>query len=302
MPPHRVTTALSAFASGAAGGAAISIGVGGFLVAYATAHAPISVPLVGALASWQFVFLVTGLPGLLLGLLIFVVPEPARRAAPTGIKSALAPFLRRHGRFLLCHNGGFAMVQLIAFASSSWSAAYLMRVFGWKITDVGMLLGAEALLTMPSAVAMGWLVDRWFQAGRLDAHLRFYILVVPVVTLLLALAFAMPGPVLFIAFHAVATCMLPMAGIASGALQIATPGLLRGRISALFLFVNTMVGLSLGPALPGVLSDLLFDSDKMIGWGVVLTCMIAAPLAVGLLLLGREPMRRAVTENGFTSN
>ena len=70
---------------------------------------------------------------------------------------------------------------------------------------------------------------------------------------------------------------LPM-GISAAALQRIFPNQVRGVVSALYLFILNIGGLSLGPLLPGLFNDYLFHNGKMIGYSLSITMGGAAVL------------------------
>jgi len=68
---------------------------------------------------------------------------------------------------------------------------------------------------------------------------------------------------------------LPM-GTSPAALQRIFPNQVRGQVSAFFLFLLNLGGLSLGPLMPGLLDDRLFHNGKMIGASLAITIGVAA--------------------------
>jgi MFS family permease len=80
-------------------------------------------------------------------------------------------------------------------------------------------------------------------------------------------------------------------GCSYAALQLIFPNQFRGQVSALFLFVLSLGGLSLGPLLPGLLNDYVFRSEKMLGASLALTVGLAGILMWAVLLLTYRPYR-----------
>ena len=70
---------------------------------------------------------------------------------------------------------------------------------------------------------------------------------------------------------------LPM-GTSAAALQQIFPNQVRGQVSALFLFLLSLGGLTLGPLLPGFFNDHLFHNPKMIGASLAITMGVSAVL------------------------
>jgi MFS family permease len=80
--------------------------------------------------------------------------------------------------------------------------------------------------------------------------------------------------------------------VAGGAaLQLIFPNQVRAQVSALYLFILNLGGLTLGPLMPGVFADYLFQDPKMIGAGLSLTMAVASVLMLVIILATRRPYR-----------
>jgi hypothetical protein len=88
--------------------------------------------------------------------------------------------------------------------------------------------------------------------------------------------------------------LTPFVGYAAAALQIITPPQMRGRMSALYLFVISAVGLGFGPTLVAGLSDLVFRSEARLGAALASFTAICAGAAALLLTLAMRRFRDAV--------
>ena len=55
-------------------------------------------------------------------------------------------------------------------------------------------------------------------------------------------------------------------GVTAAALQIGMPANMRGQLSAIYLLVFNLVGLSLGPTAVAVFNDYVLADEAMIGW------------------------------------
>jgi len=69
------------------------------------------------------------------------------------------------------------------------------------------------------------------------------------------------------------------------------PNQMRGQVSALLLFTINIGGLMLGPFLPGFFNDYLFKDEKMVGYSLMLTVVIASLLSAALFRLSYGPYR-----------
>ena len=81
FPKERRATALSIYSSGLYIGGALSLPIGGFVVASWNKAYPVAAEAPLGLAGWQAAFLAVGLPGLLLALWVLTLREPQRGAS-----------------------------------------------------------------------------------------------------------------------------------------------------------------------------------------------------------------------------
>jgi MFS family permease len=138
----------------------------------------------------------------------------------------------------------------------------------------------------------GRLCDHWQKQGVLEAPLR--VAVVSSIGSGILFAFAMtakqPGWTLFLAAPALFFLALPI-GSSYAAIQLIFPNQVRGQVSALFLLILNMGGLSLGPLLPGLLNDYVFRNEKMIGLSVAITIGAASALMLFTIRATYRPFR-----------
>src|SRR5690606_24285597 len=80
IPRESLPRAFAILNAGVMGGMALSLVLGGVLIGLVANVAPIPVPGIGVIRNWQLVFMIVGIPGLLVSLLILItVPEPKRK-------------------------------------------------------------------------------------------------------------------------------------------------------------------------------------------------------------------------------
>lgn len=302
FPPHRLAFAMGVFGVGGILGISAALTLGGMIVAWAETVRHVDWPVLGLLKPWQLAFIVAGLPGLAAAFLIFLVPEGAgpRRAAPatvhdeSGGASGLAPFLRAHRALLACHFTGFGIIAILAYGMMAWTPVFLTRRFGLSILDAGFVLGSVgAVAGVAGMLFNGWYVDRQYARGRIDSHMRHYVLVSAVSAVAAIAAYAAAGSVaLFLVPYALVYFLQPFTGPAAAMIQILTPPRLRGRVSALFLLVMNLMGLCLGPTLIGALTDTVLRDPARVGDAIALAFLALSPLAAGVFMLGAREMRR----------
>jgi MFS family permease len=297
FPKRRLAFALSIFNIGGATGSALAVFLGGMLI---TSLSHISITPVGndPLATWQLAFLSVGLPGLVFAFAIFLVREPARvRSGPKTSGADMAElwrFVRTRRDFLSCHFVGFGCMSALGYAAMNWLPVYLMRRFDTPVAEAGALVGVIIVCSIPGGLLASAVVDRLFARGRADAHLFLYVFISLALVVIGPLAFLADSLPAFVVLMAGVMFLAAAPGTATAALQIATPPQLRGRVSAMYLFVYQMIGLGLGPSVVAAFTDYVFKDDALVGYSMAATIAIFGLAAALLFALGRRPMRRAI--------
>ncbi len=288
FPRERLGVAISVFYMGVFLGTSASLLLTGSVLD-ALAHTPIlTVPLLGAMASWRITFLIVGLPGVLFALLTRTIREPLRKnlLRTQGGETQLSlgeafTEIGRRWQSLLGISIGSIFQAVPTYALISWTPAYFQRVHGWTAGQSGRGL-AVLLLTFGCAgmYAGGRLSDYWQKRGIDEGALRVGV-VCGIGALLLPAAYLVPrveytflllGPGIFFLSLAM--------GTSAAALQRIFPNQVRGQVSALYLFLLSLGGLGLGPLLPGYFNDHLFHDPKMVGTSLAITMGASAVLMV----------------------
>lgn len=301
FPKDRLTSALAVYSTGAAVGGGLALALGGLIVGVASAAGAYQVPVLGLIQPWQMVLICTGLPGFAVALLVFLIPEPARRGRLAAVdgehgrpkRSTLAILNGQRG-FYLAHFAGFTLFAMAGAGFTSWAPTHLLRTFHLPVAQVGLALGALSLVCMTGGMLFsGYVCDRWLRRGVRDAHLRYYALMLVIYAAAgitattsrnLVLVLACIGVVKFMSF-------IP---VAAGAIQITTPNEYRGQVTATFLLAYNIVGFGLGPSLVAGLSDFVLRGENTIGPSLAILFAVLPPIVILLFVLGMKPMRRAV--------
>lgn len=295
FPKRRLTMALSVYTFGALLGSSLSLAIGGAIVQ--TAGAGAYVPFLGLVEPWRFAFLATGIPGIALAFLIFIIPEPARRGLASAAKSSWADlfaFMRARAAFFACHFTGFACMMGMSYARLSWLPEYFRRAFGWEVARIGYTLALFSFFSGVLALLLtGWLVDRMTARGITDAHMRVYVGGGLLAAVAGSACFLVDSPAIFFVLAALATIPLTMAAVAASAIQVVTPARLRGRASAVYLLFVSLSAMTIGPAVVGFFTTNVFADDAMLGTGLALTSAILGMIGTVAFALGLAPMRRA---------
>jgi MFS family permease len=302
FPKRRLGLALAVYGLGVPVGSGLAYVIGGVVVKAAMASPDLSLPLVGPLQPWQAVFLVVGLPGLLLALLTLTVREPPRSGARAEAASAagqgLIAQLRRHPRAYACHILGFSTNALFGFGAAAWMPTLFIRLHHVEVQTVGIIFGTGLVVFgISGTLFWGTLHDRIARRGRTDAALLVGMTIALLAPLFAVTAALAPRlPVATAALFAFSFVGGAWSGPAAAALQVITPNRLRGQVSALYLFGINVLGLGLGPPAVALVSDGLFQRDSALGWSIAVVGAATATVATLLFLAGRAPYRRAAAE------
>ncbi len=299
--------------------AALSVGgglaslAGASVLTWSKTRPDLSLPGFGALAAWQFAFLVVAVAGIPLALLMLTLREPARRNAlglagdaPAGFRVAFAHVKARLPAF-----GGLASmvcVMTIVAYSQGWLPAMFQRTWGWPAERYALWNGIVLLVLGPTTVnGAGWLSDRLYARGHRDAPLLLVLAGLAILVPTAAIAPLLPSGGAAFAMLAVNTIGIAMlSATAPTALLNITPGEIRGQVIALYYIVISLAGLLLGPTTIGLLTDNVFGSGGIRYAAALLPLLFGVPvlLTVGAIRrhyraeLDRLALGRTAQTNG----
>ena len=301
FPKDKMGRAIGIYQSGAFFGIGIAFLIGGFVIRLVSDTESIAVPLIGSVSQWQLVFLVVGLPGLLVALLMFAVKEPVRRGKLPGHDDGipLGKVLRYAGhnwRIFLLHFAGFSLLAVPITNIVTWAPAYFSRSLGYTPPEAALTLGTILLVLSPAGVYCGgWLADRLQQRGYADAPLRVGI---GAALLLLPLSFlstTVTNPNLaLILFCPFIFCASLSIAVAPAALQLVAPNQMRAQISATWMLVMNLITATVGPTGLGFITVWVFADAQAVGYSMALVNCVCMPLAALALWRGLKPFRIAM--------
>jgi len=300
VPPRHLGRALGVFSSGVYLGAGLAYLLGGAAVDWLGRLPPVVLPGVGELEPWQATFVLVGLPPVVLAALAATMHEPARklkaRPASGGSRADFGAFWRSTRAPLLAHIGGFTCLVLVFNAMNGWAPTLLIRIHGLSAGEAGMGLGAIIVVCGGGGiVAGGALMDRWRARGLADAPMRVGILSALGVAPFAAAAPLMPRADLVLAALAPFMFFSSLAfGAAAAGLQMIAPNRVRGRVSAVYLFVNNLIGIGLGSVGIALLTDYVFEDEMALGSSMAIGTGLPALIGAALLFGGLRPFREAV--------
>lgn len=297
FPPRRMALAVGVLAAGAAVGAAAAYGVGGAVVQFAE-----SLGGFGGMRPWQMVFVMVGLPGVLLAPLVFIIPGrkrriPAAAKAVQGLSdSNYLQWLRSNSRYLTFAFLGMGFHTILPYGTAMWTPSYFSREFGMEPIEIGGTLAlATGVAGIVGFIGGGWLVD-WLHASSVrNAHLKYCLVNCIVSATVGVIAFSMVQSIpLLLVLIAIAHLLFPLTGPMVAHLQMTTPNQYRSRTIALLTIAFNLIGMTLGPTSVALLSDKLYGGPENIGLGIATMYAIFAPISAAMFWFALKPAREAV--------
>ena len=304
FPRSKLTSAMAVYAIGSTVGSGTALIIGGIIVDMVSHMTVVPIPLIGDVRPWQAVFFIVGVPGALLALSIFTVPEPVRRERSNQVVRgsigasylALFKFMRGRPRFFIYHYTGFTFAAAVTTGGLAWYPVHIGRSFGWTPGQVGASLGPALMIAgIVSKLLSGRVVDTMYQRGYRDGQMRWFGFCLLAAAPIGVFA-AMSGSAwTFIVVLGVYMILIGgMQACALTALNLVTPNELRGTGVAVFTTFIALVGGSVGPVMVAAASNV--GGHSSIGLGLALMIGIGCPLGAVFLLLGLGAMREAMAD------
>jgi predicted MFS family arabinose efflux permease len=221
--------------------------------------------LIASLIDWRTAFIAVGIAGVVLAPIFkLLVREPPRgrydargaSARPVGLREVLRMLLSKRSFWGL--SLGASASSMMGYGLFFWLPSFFVRSHGLTLLQASLYFAAILLVGGMAGIWLGgWSADRFGTARR-----RAYALI-PAFAFLLTLPFyvaAVTASSLALSF---ALFLVPTAlglvwlGPVLSAIQHVVPSGMRATASAVFLFINNLIGLGLGTVVLGALSDAL---------------------------------------------
>ena len=216
---------------------------------------------------WREAFMVVGLPGIVLAvILMLVLRDPRRGAAMIAARAAAEPprvLTNREALTAIMSSRAFVLLlvagtaaSFLSYGKTTWTTIFFQRTHGMTPGEVGFWFGLwGGAAGIAGTILGGWLADRY------GAKNRRHVMTAP------AIGMALAAPIAFAAYFAtdwrlaLALLMLPtmLNSLYYGPTYSSVQGLVRpearAMATAILLFFQNLIGLGLGPLFFGMLSD-----------------------------------------------
>ncbi len=248
FPPEQRARALSIYSFGIPIGSALGIVFGGFIASK---------------IDWRFAFIAVGLAGVALAPIFrLTVREPVRgqfdaaqaQTAPAAFGDILAKLGSKPSFWIISF--GAACSSMMGYGVFFWLPSFFVRSYGLSLLDASLFFGAILLFAGILGIWLGgWTADR-LGASRPKAYV-----IIPAVAFLATVPMyvvAVLSPDLttvFVAMFLPVALGLAWLGPVLSTIQHLVPPNMRATASAIFLFINNLIGIGGGTFALGFISD-----------------------------------------------
>lgn len=280
-PAERRARSMALFSLGIPFGSALGVVFGG---------------LIAAKVDWRMAFIVLGIAGLLFAPIYKLgVRDPGHGSseAQASVREVFAVIARKPSFWLISFAAGIG--SLISYGLAFWIPSFLARSFDLELVDRSLIFGAIQLVGGVAGVWLGGFVGDRVRRRRASAYA-----LVPMVTYGLCLpafllAFSSHDIVVAALLFTIPTALsLAWLGPVIGAITGLVPPHMRATASAMFLFINNLIGLGLGTLVIGMISDALTAQygAEALRYSAMATTLLyvlsAALMGLAALRLGRD--------------
>lgn len=306
FPPNKLPRAMAIFTTGITIGGGLAYVIGGAVLDTIAGSWIAQLPLLSSMRPWQLTFVVVGLPGLLIAVLMMMVREPARQRTTTAAPGSSAPvtgdnsfkatlhFVWVNRRSYLALFMGISLLSVFGYGLMAWYPSLFIRTFDVSAAEVGLKFGATYMVFGSlGALAGAWFAQALANRGHTDANLRW-----PVYAAVLMM---LPG--MFVPLAGSAELMfwlcIPLIfiqnsyfGVSLAAIQLVTPNHMRAQVGAMLLFLTNLIGLAFGPSVVAALTDFVFHDPMMLRYSLSIVAAIFCPVAAMVFASGLRHYRQ----------
>jgi len=297
VPREKLPRAYAIYNSGFLGGQALSLVIGGVLLGLLARVEPIHLGAGIVIRNWQLVFIMLGIPGLLIAAVVAAtVPEPQRRGGnkPGGypMREVLGFVVSQralHGPLML----GVLCMTFQTYGLLQWMPAFYERTYGWGPATIGPLLGIITLVCSTAGLFGGARIAEILGRRRDDANLRILFLAQSLSIPLLVAGPLMPNPWLALACNAVGGTIGAMGGAGyNAALNVATPNEMRSQINVMYFILMNAIAGSLGPTMVALVTDYVARSEADLRYVISGFRLVLGPLTAFFMWRALAPYAR----------
>ncbi|HEY1939693.1 MAG TPA: MFS transporter [Candidatus Angelobacter sp.] len=242
FPPLKRGRMLSIFFLGLPVGSALGYFVGGYVAHH---------------FGWRAPFMAAGVPGFILAILLWMLPEPPRGQleppAPANV-STLLRSLTRNGAFITA-TFGMAMYTFAVGGMQVWIPTFLVRIRGMDLKTANIDFGLITIVNGIVATLLGGYIGDRLLKKYFGAYYSFSGIAMLIAVPLMVAAIYVSGKFMFPAIFAAVFFILVGTGPTNAALVNSVSANIRSTALAVNVFVIHLLGDAFSPMLIGRISD-----------------------------------------------
>ncbi len=249
--------------------------------------------LLNATGDWRMAFFVFGIPGIILAIIAFFLPD-YKAAKQEGEGALSKAYFRQWGQLFKIKSYWLFIIStmflyFMIFAQQAWIPTVLMRAYDMNPLSVGTAMGAVMLINLIAPLG-GFLADRWQMRSKIGRPL-FMVTVTFLGLAAVLAAVLVVGKVsfqawlpLYITATLILACMSPVMNVL---VHDVIPVPVRAVAVGIMLAIAQLGGGVLGPVFVGIVSDATGGGAQGIINGLFWTVPVAALSIVTTLIMTR---------------
>lgn len=285
-------------------GGSISLIVGGHLLEVAAAGGLAALPL-GGMVPWRMLFVIYGLLGSVAIVLLLLGTEPPRTPTdqpqagshPLAGLTGFYQFFLRNWKIIGSLYLLTAFVGAVQYSGAAWNVPMLLRRFDHGPQQIGLIMG----ILMLGAGAFGSLAGGFVTKRTGESPVKRSNLLIGCYCLCIAYSMLVFNPsfVVTLALCGVAGTLIATAGVIKIVImQDIVPANMLGVATAIAHLFTNLLGATLGPLIVAMLTQHVFEDDKMVGvsLGIVVGVALTAVIVFGFVIKRQIVARYAENE------
>ncbi len=310
--PERLARAMAIFSLGISIGGGLAYLVGGIVMEMVSKPDTLVLPVLGAIRPWQATFIIVGLPGLLVALMMLGIREPPRRGGLLDVAgqvrrmpvSQVWRYVMDRWRLYISFPLGTALLGVFGYGMMAWYPTFLMRTHGLSIGEAGASFGLMYLVFGTSGTYFGArFAEILHRRGHRDGHMRLIMLAGIAMTVPGIIGPLLPSaPLALLALAPTIFLKSSYYGSSGAALQLVTPNQMRAQVSAVQIFFGNIIGMTVGASSIAALTDFVFVDDNAVRYSLAWVAAVFCPAGALVLKSCLQPYVKALDEAASRSD
>ena len=247
--------------------------------------------LLNLTGDWRAAFFVFGIPGVILAIIAFFLPD-YKAARPQGEGALSKAYFKQWGDLFKVRSYWLFIITttllfFLVFAIQAWIPTAIMRTYDMNPLTVGTVMGAVGLLNLLAPIS-GLLADRWQMRSKIGRPLFLVVITVLAMSSMLV-SILLVGKISFESWlpaYIVSALLLAfMVPVMNVLVHDVIPVPVRAVAVGILLAISQLGGGVLGPIFVGVVSDATGGGAQGIINGLFWTIPVAALSIVTTLLM-----------------